>query len=180
MTRLYYGAILAHAPQKRLPKRCSNPTSPAHVQLPGPRSYLPVPISELPDSGSYTPAYPGSDEASGTVFGLQNGIHFYAIPPYSGGILGLTPARSAALPGSVSRSAAGTLLLPRMSRSQIPDPSSQTPDLSSQIPDPIPRLNPARRSHLTMARFWDTLRGARGSLSRSAVETLLLPRMSPG
>ena len=129
------------------------------------------------------------------MYGLQNGLHFDIITPGYGAIWGLTRRRR----GSVSRSAAGTLLLPRMSRSQIPKPSSQTPDLSSQIPDLIPRLNPARRKRLgeclgskmssiferlphTMARSWHSsggAPGAGGSVSRSAGGTLFLPRPAP-
>ena len=100
-----------------LPKRGSNPTSPAHVPLPDPRSQLPDPRSRLPDPRSYTPALPGSGAGSGRVFGLPNGVHFSATPPRYGAILGLAAgaAGAAGARGTLSQSAVESLPFPRVS-----------------------------------------------------------------
>ena len=58
-------------------------------QLPDPRSQLPDLISQLPDPRSYTPALHGLGNGSGSVFGLQTGVHFRAHPHHHGAILGL-------------------------------------------------------------------------------------------
>ena len=83
-------------------------------QLPDPRSQLPDLISQLPDPRSYTPALHGLGNGSGSVFGLQTGVHFRAHPHHHGAILG-GAAGAAGARGSVSQSTVQTLLLPRMS-----------------------------------------------------------------
>ena len=80
-------------------------------QLPDPRSQLPDLISQLPDPRSYTPALHGLGNGSGSVFGLQTGVHFRAHPHHHGAILG----GAAGARGTLSQSTVQTLLLPRMS-----------------------------------------------------------------
>ena len=142
MTPRYYGAILGVSPRKCLPKRVSNPTSPAHgeprspdpssqtpdsrsqlpnprVQSPDPRSQIPDPSSQIPDGSSQIPDPTSSEGASGRarVWAPTWG-HFLSDSP-------LLRRDSGTRTGSVSQSAFQTLLLPRMSHSQIPAPRSQ-------------------------------------------------------
>ena len=60
------------------------------------------------------PTKPGSEEVSGRLFGLQNGLHFSVQSPLNTPILELATSAIGAT-GCVSKHAAETLLLPRMS-----------------------------------------------------------------